>query len=521
MNDAAESDGVEEWIASPQNEVAADPTATVALEVVDAATTESTGSVAVKKRRLTQQVLQWGTPPPKPVAPPPRPAPPPIRPLSDEEKKEKAYLKAQKSYTSDWLPKFDWLILDRTPKGDPCLRCSVCTEHGKDNARYDRNGAGGRDLQIGSMRWHENSAKHEDAMNKQANLLHKIADQKKIEDFAKGDPDGCRVAKLMRAMRFVCRTDTPIHMYPQIVQLLAEEGVANIPRQSYGVYITHEALAVKETAGDEQFKDFGMVDKAIRAVGEIVGRSTPWYERFKELQLVIHSTNLEHQGLFDVRWLSRADAVNRLVKILGLAIVLFLEYNHKIAAVPLSVRQVEVTQVTEEVDRVVSLIEHHYIDYEGGFGAGLSTHLSPFMARVKKGDKKVKVDGVDASGRPVRHTFELSELPDKKHKFGGSLADCVKMGKAFAHEVVYNLKHRMRDLRRMGGMKLFRVDKWPSNPDTRARRCATWLHVVDVWRKHKKRQPTKSPAPFQPAADKNKPEASADDEEEADVAEDE
>ncbi|CAI5462193.1 unnamed protein product [Closterium sp. Yama58-4] len=175
MSDAAESDGVEEWVASPRAEVAAEPAATVATQVVDAATPESTGSVALKKRRFTQQVLQWGTPPQKPVAPPPRPAPPPIRPLSDE-KKEKAYLKAQKSYKSDWLPKFDWLIMERTPEGDPCLRCSVCMEHGKDNARYGRNGAGERDLQIGSMRWHENSAKHEDAMNKQANLLQKIAD---------------------------------------------------------------------------------------------------------------------------------------------------------------------------------------------------------------------------------------------------------------------------------------------------------------------------------------------------------
>ncbi|CAI5502361.1 unnamed protein product [Closterium sp. Naga37s-1] len=570
MNDAAESDGVEEWIASPRNEVAAEPAETVATQVVDAATPESSGSVAVKKRRYTQQVLQWGTPPPKPVAPPPRAAPPPIRPLTDEEKKEKAYLKAQKSYKSDWLPKFDWLILDKTPEGDPCLRCSVCMEHGKDNVRYGRNGAGGRDLQIGSMRWHENSAKHEDAMNKQANLLQKIVDQKKIEDFANGDPEGCRVAVLMRAMRFVCRTDTPIHMYPQVVQLLAEEGVANIPQQSYGVYITQygfsemakaltaEALAVKETAEAEQFQDFWMVDKAIRAVGEIVGRSTPWYERFKELQIVIHSTNLEHQGLFDVRWLSRADAVNRLVKILGSAIVLFLEYKHKIASVVKTLkfhfclyfladilgelnslnrffqrRKVEVTQVTEEVDRVVSLIEHRYIDYDGGFGAGLSPILSPFMARVKKGDKKVKVDGVDASGIPVKHTFELSELPDKKHKFGGTLADCVKLGKAFAREVVYNLKHRMRDLRRMGGLKLFRVDKWPANPDTRVRRCATWLRensklfnhqlpdVVDIWRKQKKRRPTKSPAPFQPANDKGGPEASSDDEREDDVAYDE
>ncbi|CAI5476551.1 unnamed protein product [Closterium sp. Yama58-4] len=149
MDDATELDGVEEWIASPRNEVAAEPAETVATQVVDSATPESTGSVAVKKRRFTQQVLQWGTPPPKPVAPPPRAAPPPIRPLTDKEKKEKAYLKAQKSYTSDWLPKFDWLILDKTPEGDPCLRCSVCMEHRKDNARYGRNGAGGRDLQIG------------------------------------------------------------------------------------------------------------------------------------------------------------------------------------------------------------------------------------------------------------------------------------------------------------------------------------------------------------------------------------
>ncbi|CAI5961442.1 unnamed protein product [Closterium sp. NIES-64] len=137
----------------------------------------------------------------------------------------------------------------------------------------------------------------------------------------------------------------------------------------------------------------------------------------------------------------------------------------------MSVRQVEVTQVTEEVDRVVSLIEHRYIDYDGGFGAGLSPILSPFMARVKKGDNMVKVDGVDASGIPVKHTFELSELADKKHKFGGTLADCVKLGKAFAREVVYNLKHRMRDLRRMGGLKLFRVDKWPANAVTRDSNC--------------------------------------------------
>ncbi|CAI7915132.1 unnamed protein product [Closterium sp. NIES-54] len=97
------------------------------------------------------------------------------------------------------------------------------------------------------------------------------------------------------------------------------------------------------------------------------------------------------------------------------------------------------------------------------------------MARVKNGEKKVQVEGMDASGHPVSHVFQLSEEHIKDHKYSGTLADCVKMGKAFAHEVVYNLTHRMRDLRQMGGTKLFKVDKWPPNLDTRARQCASWL----------------------------------------------
>ncbi|CAI5489203.1 unnamed protein product [Closterium sp. Naga37s-1] len=436
--------------------------------------------MAPKKRRMTQQVLQWGTPPPKPPAPPPASVPPPIPPLSDVEKREKAYLKAQKNYTSEWLPRFDWLILDKTPEGEPCLRCSVCMEHGKDNARYERNGVGGRDLQLGSMRWHENSMKHDDVMKKQANLMKKITYQKKIADFANGDPEGSRVARLMRAIRFVCRTDTPIHLFPQIVQFLAEEGVADIPRQTYGVYITHEALAVKESA--EKYPDLAIVDKSIRAVGEIVEKSTPWHERFKELQQVIHSTNLEHQGLHDVRWLSSGDAVLRMVNILGAAIVVLLEWNHKIAAVVLTLkyhfclyfladilgemnslnrffqrRKVEVTQVSEEVDRVVSYIEHRYIDYDRTFGAGMSNHLSPFLARLKDNVKKITVEGVDADGRVARHVIKLSEERIPGHKYGGTVADCVKLCKAFSQEVVYNLKHCMRDLRRLGGTKLFKV----------------------------------------------------------------
>ncbi|CAI7816212.1 unnamed protein product [Closterium sp. NIES-54] len=82
-----------------------------------------------------------------------------------------------------------------------------------------------------------------------------------------------------------------------------------------------------------KFKDLDIVDTAIRALGDIVTKSSIWHERFKELQQEIHKTSLEHQGLFNVGWLSRGDAVQQLCRALGAAVVVFLEYNHKMAAV--------------------------------------------------------------------------------------------------------------------------------------------------------------------------------------------
>ncbi|CAI5530558.1 unnamed protein product [Closterium sp. Naga37s-1] len=299
LDDDEHSDGVEVWVRSPRqededhdgrNEVCdgshhpsiAEPAETAPTQVVDTSVPDSTASQTPKKRRFTQSVLGVGMQPVKPAPTPPPPAKktPPVVRLTAQEKKEKVYLKAQKNYTADWLPRFPWLILDKSTDGFPCVRCSVCIEHGKDDARYGRNGKGGRDLHIGSFRWHEASVKHDDAMKKQMGLMKNIEEQKRVDDFAKGDPE--------------------------------------------------ESLAVKDSA--EAYPDFNIVDDAIRALGAIVGKSTPWYERFKELQLVYHKTNLEHQGLHNV----------------------------------------DVTIVTQEVDRTVAYIQHRYIDYEKKFGDGLS-----------------------------------------------------------------------------------------------------------------------------------------------------
>ncbi|GJP29237.1 hypothetical protein CLOM_g20362 [Closterium sp. NIES-68] len=426
------------------------------------ATTTSVAVTSKKRHRYEQSHLPFAPPPPKPPTPPPpeRVTAPSAKPTVAE-KTARAYEKAQHKYTNDWLPKFPWLVLDKNDDGIPCLRCSVCMEHGAVHARYGREGSGGRDLQVGSMRWHQESQKHEDAVRKQQHLLTEVENQKRMEDFVANDPEGARIIRLLRAMLFICKEDAPISMFTRLVGFMAHEGVKDVPKQSYGVYITQygfkemvkamvaflqaqqmshihaspfiglscdestdrtrgkhlilfatflkkrkvvteflalltvdkcdaaslqaiilshletlgvdlqkisgistdgasvmtgehhglvarlrmriphlvgvhciahrESLAVKDAAA--AFPDFKIIDAVIRALGEIVGRSTPWYERFKHLQMVIHNTNLEHQGLYLIRWLSRGDAIKRLCSILGAAIVVLIEYNHKLAPV--------------------------------------------------------------------------------------------------------------------------------------------------------------------------------------------
>ncbi|GJP56069.1 hypothetical protein CLOM_g15133 [Closterium sp. NIES-68] len=510
------------------------------------------------------------------------------------------------------------------------------------HARYGREGSGGRDLQVGSMRWHQESQKHEDAVRKQQHLLTEVENQKRMEDFVANDPEGARIIRLLRAMLFICKEDAPISMFTRLVGFMAHEGVKDVPKQSYGVYITHcdestdrtrgkhlilfatflkkrkvvteflalltvdkcdaaslqaiilshletlgvdlqkisgiESLAVKDAAA--AFPDFKIIDAVIRALGEIVGRSTPWYERFKHLQMIIHNTNLEHQGLYLIRWLSRGDAIKRLCSILGAAIVVLIEYNHKLAPVVKTLkfhyclyfladvlaemntlnshvrefnslhfvpppalcpfRQVDITLVSQEVDRTVTYIRHRYIEYGATFGGGMSKRLTKFLQRHASGKRSIVVDGMDNDGSPCTHAFELSEEKLPGHKFGGSMSDCEDLCSAFAKDMVANVEQRLWDLKRMGGARLFKVECWPKKAEVRERRHLSWLasnvalfdhklpaklmtinmldydmdyaEIVDIWRKQKMRKQAKTVA-YETPLDKGKSAAEDSDEE--------
>ncbi|CAI7871490.1 unnamed protein product, partial [Closterium sp. NIES-54] len=269
---------------------------------------ESSSSVALKRRRYTQITIGFdtGTPLVKPPPPPPPTVTPASSPLKQTaaERAEAKFQEAQRNYMMKWLPLFDWLLIDRGDDGLHCLRCSMCSEHGPDNARYGRNGSSGRDLQPASMRAHQASTRHAECIDRQKGLLDKLAAQKKIEDYERADPEGACVVRLMRSIQFVCDEDAPIAMYPRLVEFLARDGVSDIPQHGYGVYITDCRIVAISTdgAGVMIGTERGLVVCLRQRIPHLVG-----------------THRIAH-------------------RVLGATVVVFLEYNHKMAAVVQSLK---------------------------------------------------------------------------------------------------------------------------------------------------------------------------------------
>ncbi|CAI7860604.1 unnamed protein product [Closterium sp. NIES-54] len=154
--------------------------------------------------------------------------------------REQVYLEASINYETKWSQHFSWLVFGKTKDGFPYVKCSICMSYAKGNTRYAMQGDdGGRDLQTQSFRAHEHTDAHKAAMNRQLKLAAGIREgQQAIFDFINSDVEGRRAIRLMRSTQFLCQSDAPISMFPKVMRHLAEQDMPDIPRQSYGVYLT-------------------------------------------------------------------------------------------------------------------------------------------------------------------------------------------------------------------------------------------------------------------------------------------
>ncbi|CAI5495261.1 unnamed protein product [Closterium sp. Naga37s-1] len=222
--------------------------------------------------------------------------------------------------------------------------------------------------------------------------------------------------------------------------------------------------------------------------------------RFMELQHILHETSLEVQGIKDVRWLARADAIRRLVAVLPAAIVVLWEHDKKAYATVTSFkfhfflffladvlkllnelnlkfqrRTVDITRVASMVHNTCNKLKQRYIEHGVNYAED-SELLTEFLEKNGPLNKReVTVKGMDGEGSPVTHTFKLHEDAIKGQKSKGDNESCITATSLFAQEVVKHLLKRMESLDTLSGSKLFLPDAYPDEraPKRKAERGTT------------------------------------------------
>ncbi|CAI7742771.1 unnamed protein product [Closterium sp. NIES-53] len=265
-----------------------------------------------------------------------------------------------------------------------------------------------------------------------------------------------------------------------------------------------EALAAKDAA--EKVTEFNIIDQAVRNVAEQLSRSRNWHRRFEHLQEYICETNLELQGIHDVRWLSRGEPVKRFAKVLPATIVLLHDFKHALYETVTSFKfhfmpffladilavlnelnakfqkqqvtcgvlwfnysshahsQVDITVVAGEVSLAYRTIDVRYVDCEDRFGNNQSPLLCAFLK--KHGNPKhreVTVKSVDQNGEAAEHEFVLHERKIPGHKTGGDYYYCKAVCQEFARVCVARLEFRLEDFKNLAGSKLFRPSCYPDD----------------------------------------------------------
>ncbi|CAI7862361.1 unnamed protein product [Closterium sp. NIES-53] len=242
-----------------------------------------------------------------------------------------------------------------------------------------------------------------------------------------------------------------------------------------------ESLAAKDAA--ESFKEFNVIDQLIRQTAERLGRSSVNHNSFMHLQDVIMKTQLEVQGIFAVRWLSRGDAVQRFCDVLPVLLWMWQKENKATLKIATSFKfqfmlflladvlhllnglnlafqksKVNITEVKNHIDKVKTKLAQWYVEPSASLGA--KTRLAAFVAIHGDKDKReIIIKGADDDGSPARATIQLHE--ESIGAGGNDLDACYDLAKRFAQRLINTLGKRMADLRHFDGVLFFQPHEYP------------------------------------------------------------
>ncbi|CAI5489075.1 unnamed protein product [Closterium sp. Naga37s-1] len=265
-----------------------------------------------------------------------------------------------------------------------------------------------------------------------------------------------------------------------------------------------EALAAKDAA--EAVPELSMVDEVVHAFSNILRRSGVKYQKFQNQQQVFCKTNLEAQGIFDARWLSRGEALERLLDVLPTAIVLLKEYRQDLYEVVTSFkfhwllrflvdvlselntlnfrfqqRKIDITLVGRLVEQTRMRLKARYNSSPQGhqFGSGERMRLPEFIKKHQSKEKReMKAEGVDGEGNPVTFKFDLHERDSEGKETPGLVAACYELSLKFVRVVDEELEWRYRDFKNLEGAKLFDTASYLPDDDKRLAAFKRWLQQL-------------------------------------------
>ncbi|CAI7852413.1 unnamed protein product [Closterium sp. NIES-54] len=423
----------------------------------------------------------------------------------------------------------------------PLLKCFICVKHGDPLAHtsYGAKGDGARDLQIGNICTHSATRAHKQAVDNLEKSEAEKAKQATLTRWQITDSSTRHIIRLLHIALFVCTADAPIAMFVPRCCFFANKGLPDLPPSGgYGSYYTKEALAASDAA--DVVPELCMIDNVVRAFAEHIGRSSVHYQKFHELQRIFCQTNLEAHGIHEVRWLSRGEAVQRLLDVLPAAVVVLKDYKKELYEVVTSFKfhwlirfladvlwelntlnkrfqqrqviafatcilvpatmhdhiltacsacmQVDVTLVAHIVEQTRMRLKTRYslCDPAHHFGNGDKMQLPEFIKRHQAIDKReMKAEGVDRDGNPVYFVYELHERRLPGHETDGDVTACVELSIKFVSAVDAELEWRMRDLNLLEGTKLFQTASYVSDDSKRVETFKKWLGLLHKLHNHK------------------------------------
>ncbi|CAI7806401.1 unnamed protein product [Closterium sp. NIES-53] len=384
----------------------------------------------------------------------------------------------------------------------PSLKCFICVKHGDPLAHtsYGAKGDGARDLQIGSIRTLSTIRAHKQAVDNMERSEAEKAKQATLTRWQITDSSTQHIIRLLHIALYVCTADAPIAMFVPLCWFWVKEGLPDLPPSGgYGSYYTNygfkENLCALSTYLQETQRlhllespwiGISLDESTDRVHGKHLILYATFFKRTSVVTEFLTLITVERADAASltstvvqyltgigvdlqkissiasdganvmVRWLSRGEAVQRLLDVLPATVVVLKDYK-------------------KELYEVVTSFKFHWIIR---FLADVLWELNALNKRFQQHQREMKAEGVDGDENPVYFVYELHERRLPGHETDGDVTASVELSIKFVRAVDAEMEWRMRDLNLLEGTKLFRTALYVSNDSKRVETFKKWLGLL-------------------------------------------